>query len=81
MAYLETQVIDKLGAYIPEGPAWCSTREDAEEQVMLYLDQVEEILNQFADHVGQQQNDLYQMEQELVAVLESQVEPSAQGAE
>lgn len=83
MAYLETQVIDKLGAYIPEDPTWCSTREDAEEQVMLYLDQVEEILNQFADHVGQQQNDLYQMEQELVAVLESQAEPSAQarGAE
>lgn len=78
LGYLESKVMDKLHAYIPEDPAWCSTREDAEEQVMLYLDQVEEILNQFADHVGQQQKDLYQMEQELGAVLESQMEQAGE---
>ena len=38
---------------------------------MLYLDEVEEVLNQFADYVGQQQNDLYEMEQELETALES----------
>lgn len=78
LEYLETKVIDKLHAYIPENPVWCGTREDAEEQVMLYLDEVEEILNQFADHVGQQQNDLYAMEQELQAQLESLMEPSGE---
>lgn len=75
-AYLEAEVIDKLRSYIPEDPLWCSTREDAEEQVMMYLDEMEEVLNQLADHVGQQQNDLYQMEQELGTMLERLLEPS-----
>lgn len=78
LEYLETKVIDKLHAYIPEDPVWCGTREDAEEQVMLYLDQVEEVLNQFADHVGQQQKNLYEMEQELGAVLESPMEQAGE---
>lgn len=70
-AYLEDKVISQLHAYIPEDPGWYTTREDTEAQVMLYLDEVEEVLNQFADYVGQQQNDLYEMEQELETALES----------
>ena len=76
--YLDIKVIDQLHSYIPEDPVWCSTREEAEEQVMRYLDAEEDILNQFADHVGQQQNDLYKMEQELAALLEGLLEESGE---
>lgn len=76
--YLNIKVIDQLHSYIPEDPVWCSTREEAEEQVMRYLDAEEDILNQFADHVGQQQNDLYEMEQELAALLEGLLEESGE---
>ena len=76
--YLDIKVIDQLNSYIPEDPVWCSTREDAEEQVMLYLDAEEEVLNQFADNVGQQQNDLYEMEQKLTALLEGLLEESGE---
>lgn len=77
--YLDVKVTDQLHSYIPEDPVWYSTREEAEEQVMLYLDQVEELLNLFADHVGQQQKDLYEMEQEWETLLESLVEGADEG--
>lgn len=76
--YLNIKVIDQLKSYIPEDPIWCNTREAAEEQVMRYLDAEEVILNQFAEYLGQQQNDLYEMEQELEALLESLLEESGE---
>lgn len=72
--YLEIQVIDKVVSYIPEDPIWCSTREAAEEKVMLYLDEVEDVLNEFAEHIGQQQSLLYEMEQNLEAALNGQTD-------
>lgn len=41
---------------------------------MLYLDEVEDVLNEFAEHIGQQQSLLYEMEQNLEAALNGQTD-------
>lgn len=66
-AYLQAAVTDRLEAYLPEEAAWYTDMETVEEQVMLYLDEVEAVIVLASEHLGQSQADLYEMEQDYAA--------------
>ena len=68
--YLQQTVIDQLKAYIPDDPIWYSDTALVEERTMLYLDDLEKVVDLTAAHVGEQQTDLYQEEQNYQALLE-----------
>lgn len=69
--YLQQTVIDQLKAYIPDDPIWYSDTALVEERTMLYLDDLEKVVDLTAAHVGEQQTDLYQEEQNYQALLDS----------
>ena len=56
--------------YYPTDAVWYQNRDVAEDRVMEYLDQLEALIALNAAHLGQAQEDLYQMEQDFSTLLE-----------
>lgn len=69
LALLEQWVTARLAAYCPPDAAWCRDQAAVEQRVTLYLDQVEAVVELSAEHLGQSQRDLYEMEQDYAALL------------
>ena len=68
--YLHTKITDQLHAYLPENAVWYTTREEAENEAMGCMDRLEMQLDQLSEKVGQDQKELYEMEQALAALAE-----------
>lgn len=68
--YLHTKITDQLHAYLPENAVWYTTREEAENEAMRYMDRLEEQLDQLSEQMGQNLKELYEMEQTLAALTE-----------
>ncbi len=62
VSYVEKTVIGELTCYLPEDPQWCGSQEEAEDLAMDYLDEMEIIITELSEHVGESQEDLYAME-------------------
>ena len=69
-ALLDERVTSHLLAYYPADAGWYHSRDVVEDRVMEYLDQLEALIALNAAHLGQAQEDLYQMEQDFSALLE-----------
>lgn len=69
-ALLDEKVTSHLLAYYPTDAVWYQNRDVAEDRVMEYLDQLEALIALNAAHLGQVQEDLYQMEQDFSTLLE-----------
>lgn len=69
-ALLDEKVTSHLLAYYPTDAVWYQNRDVAEDRVMEYLDQLEALIALKAAHLGQAQEDLYQMEQDFSELLE-----------
>lgn len=69
-ALLDEKVTSHLLAYYPTDAVWYQNRDVAEDRVMEYLDQLEALIALNAAHLGQAQEDLYQMEQDFSTLLE-----------
>lgn len=61
--YLQQTVINQLKAYIPDDPIWYDDPVLVEERVTLYLNDLEKVLDLVSVHLGEQQTELYQEEQ------------------
>lgn len=63
--YLEEKVISELQCYIPESPVWYTSEEEINEKVSAAYDEMEEIIEILAKKAGEEQNDLYDLEQKV----------------
>ena len=70
--YLQTEIIPNFRSYIIENDLWYDDREAVEDRVADYLDQLLDIGLQMAQHVGQAQADLYEMEQDYQQALDDE---------
>lgn len=62
--YVKEQVYDKLTSFSAEGEVWQDSREAVEERMTQYLDRLEELMNEWSDYLGEQQEKLYEQEKE-----------------
>lgn len=67
-AYLQSTVAEQLEAYYPSDAVWYTDAASIEDRVMLYLDEVEAVAALLSEHLGQSQEELYEMEQDFTAL-------------
>lgn len=70
VTYLRQAVIPNFRFYVVEDDLWYDSRADVEARVMDSLDELEDLRNQMAQHVGQAQTGLYEMEQDYQDLLD-----------
>ena len=69
-AYAKEQIIDKLQSFVTEESVWESSREAVEQKMLVYLERLEDQTEEMAAHIGQEQEELYRLEQELEEMRE-----------
>ena len=68
--YLDKTVTEHLTCYYPADAVWYDEKSETEQRAMLCLDGVEAVVDLTTAHVGNQQTELYQLEQNYAALLE-----------
>lgn len=64
-AYVMQQVVDQLQYLTAEDPVWENSRDAVERRLNVYLDTIEKHMDQWLKFIGENQEDLYQMQKEL----------------
>lgn len=64
-AYVKQQVVDKLQYLTAEDPVWEKSRDAVERRLNVYLDTIEKHMDQWLDFIGENQEDLYQMQKKM----------------
>ena len=63
LACLQDVIVANIVSYLPQDAEWLDSAEAVEERVMACLDEVEAAQAELAQHVGQEQEELYELEQ------------------
>lgn len=73
-AYAKEQIADQLQSFVTKDSLWESSRQAVEQKMTVYLEQLEDQTEEMAAYIGQAQEKLYQLEQELNELQEGGVE-------
>ena len=61
--YVRKEVHEKLVSFSAEGEPWQDTRQAVEQRMTFYLNQLEDLTNEWAEYLGERQEELYQKQQ------------------
>lgn len=62
---LEEEVISKLQSFTAQGQPWETKKEVIEQKISIYLEKLEDVVEQLSEEIGEEQEKLYQMEAEI----------------
>ena len=62
---LEEEVISKLQSFTAQGQPWETKKEVIEQKISIYLEELEDVVEQLSEEIGEEQEKLYQMEAEI----------------
>lgn len=62
VSYVKQQVQDKLASFYAGQEAWQDDRDAVEQRMMIYLNELEELLEEWADRIGERQDEQYQLQ-------------------
>lgn len=63
-AYVKQQVLDKMESFTVKDPVWENSRDAVERKLTVYLDNIEKHMDKWLDFIGENQEDLYEMEKQ-----------------
>lgn len=63
-AYVREQVHDKLKSFSAVEEVWQDDRDAVEQRMEIYLNEVEELSGEWADYIGEYQDELYQLQKD-----------------